>query len=293
MSSTIDVLKKTCARHGMATDGTRSELSARLLIAPRTKKAVKEDDPPKKTDVAEDDGFVAYKISERASVTEYITKEDDIQEEIMRRWTVLKSNNPVAKKAPEPNPKVKVLQADAEDQVAAAAHARTTAALARATAAAHARATALRQQATVAQLGIAAAQTNSIQAVHQLKETHQQKATYHMQKALEEQKTAEALDQHEGGMVSESQVAGDAIKSDTGKRKKEEEQPTKVVASEEDEPDMEWASKISEARLLKKVKKEHMIPLLEDFGLPSKGSKRQLAWALAEQLHYDTDDGAE
>ena len=285
MSSTIDVLKKTCARHGMATDGTRSELCARLLIAPRTKKAVKEDDPPKKTDVAEDDGFVAYKISERASVTEYITKEDDIQEEIMRRWTVLKSNKPVAKKAPEPNPNVKVLQADAEDQVAAAARARATAA--------HARATALRQQATVAQLGIAAAQTNSIQAVHQLKETHQQKATYHMQKALEEQKTAEALDQHEGGMVSESQVAGDAIKSDTGKRKKEEEQPTKVVASEEDEPDMEWASKISEARLLKKVKKEHMIPLLEDFGLPSKGSKRQLAWALAEQLHYDTDDGAE
>ena len=285
MSSRIDVLKKTCARNGMATDGTRSELIARLLIAPRTKKAVKEDDPPKKTDVAEDDGFVAYKISERASVTEYITKEDDIQEEIMRRWTVLKSNKPVAKKAPEPNPNVKVLQADAEDQVAAAARARATAA--------HARATALRQQATVAQLGIAAAQTNSIQAVHQLKETHQQKATYHMQKALEEQKTAEALDQHEGGMVSESQVAGDAIKSDTGKRKKEEEQPTKVVASEEDEPDMEWASKISEARLLKKVKKEHMIPLLEDFGLPSMGSKRQLAWALAEQLHYDTDDGAE
>ena len=48
-------------------------------------------------------------ISERASVTEYFTNEHDIQEEILRRWTVLKSAKPVAKKAPEPNANVKVL----------------------------------------------------------------------------------------------------------------------------------------------------------------------------------------
>ena len=43
-------------------------------------------------------------------------------------------------------------------------------------------------------------------------------------------------------------------------------------------------------RLLKKVKKEHMIPLLQDFGVPCKGSKEELALALAEQLHYETDE---
>ena len=82
----------------------------------------------------------------------------------------------------------------------------------------------------------------------------------------------------------------------SGKRKKEEE-PTKIAAAadgdEEDEPDMEWACKISEARLIKKVKREHIIPLLDDFGVPCKGSKQELALVLAEQLHYETDDEAQ
>ena len=44
-------------------------------------------------------------------------------------------------------------------------------------------------------------------------------------------------------------------------------------------------------RLLKKVKKEHLIPLLEDFGVPTKGSKEELSTLLSEQLHYETDSG--
>ena len=46
-------------------------------------------------------------------------------------------------------------------------------------------------------------------------------------------------------------------------------------------------------RLLKKAKKEHLIPLLEDFGVPTKGSKEKLSTLLAEQLHYETDSGEE
>ena len=44
-------------------------------------------------------------------------------------------------------------------------------------------------------------------------------------------------------------------------------------------------------RLLKKVKKEHMMPMLADFGLTGfKGTKDDIAKALSEQLHYETDD---
>ena len=46
-------------------------------------------------------------------------------------------------------------------------------------------------------------------------------------------------------------------------------------------------------RLMKKVKKEHMIPLLVDFGVPTQGSKEEIAQQLADQLHYETDDDAE
>ena len=60
-----------------------------------------------------------------------------------------------------------------------------------------------------------------------------------------------------------------------------------------DEPDMKWACEITAMRLLKKAKKEHLIPLLEDFGVPTKGSKEELSTLLSEQLHYETDSGDE
>ena len=54
---------------------------------------------------------------------------------------------------------------------------------------------------------------------------------------------------------------------------------------------MKWACQIATMRLLKKARKEHLIPLLEDFGVPTKGSKEERSSLLAEQLHYETDSG--
>ena len=64
-----------------------------------------------------------------------------------------------------------------------------------------------------------------------------------------------------------------------------------MASGYEDEPDMKWACEITAMRLLKKAKKEHLIPLLEDFGVPTKGSKEELSTLLSEQLHYETDSG--
>ena len=66
---------------------------------------------------------------------------------------------------------------------------------------------------------------------------------------------------------------------------------TGMATPEEDEPDMKWACEITAMRLLKTAKKEHLIPLLEDFGVPTKGSKEELSTLLSEQLHYETDSG--
>ena len=77
------------------------------------------------------------------------------------------------------------------------------------------------------------------------------------------------------------------------KRKTDEEQEQPDEAGDEDEPDMKWACEITAMRLLKKCKKEHLIPLLEDFGVPTKGSKEELCTLLSEQVHYETDSGGE
>ena len=69
----------------------------------------------------------------------------------------------------------------------------------------------------------------------------------------------------------------------------EKEQPDE--AEDEDEPDMKWACEITTMRLIKRAKKAHLIPLLEDFGVPTKGSKEELSTLLSEQLHYETDSG--
>lgn len=76
-----------------------------------------------------------------------------------------------------------------------------------------------------------------------------------------------------------------------------EEKPTMDLGeprAEEDETlDMSVACDFTVMRLMKKVKKEHMIPLLVDFGVPTQGSKEEIAQQLADQLHYETDDDAE
>lgn len=62
---------------------------------------------------------------------------------------------------------------------------------------------------------------------------------------------------------------------------------------EDDDDYMSNACKITVMRLMKSAKKEHIIPLLQDFGVPTKGSKEELATLLSEQLHYDTDNDSE
>ena len=55
-------------------------------------------------------------------------------------------------------------------------------------------------------------------------------------------------------------------------------------------PDMTWACEVAAMRLLKKCKKETLIMLCNDFGIPTSGNKEKLAEEATEQLHYETDD---
>ena len=58
----------------------------------------------------------------------------------------------------------------------------------------------------------------------------------------------------------------------------------------DDDDEMSWPCEVSTERLIKKAKKEHIAALCGDFGIPITGSKANLAEALAEQLHYETDE---
>ena len=88
------------------------------------------------------------------------------------------------------------------------------------------------------------------------------------------------------------QPASASSSSLLGKRKVEE--AIDVSADDgdgEEELDMKWACKITVMRIMKKIsKKEKIAAFLEDFGVPTRGSKEELAQSLAEQLHYETDD---
>ena len=45
-------------------------------------------------------------------------------------------------------------------------------------------------------------------------------------------------------------------------------------------------------RLLKKCKKETLVTLCNDFGIPPSGNEEKLAEEAAEQLHYETDSAS-
>jgi len=59
---------------------------------------------------------------------------------------------------------------------------------------------------------------------------------------------------------------------------------------DDDDDDMTWACEVAAMRLLKKCKKETLIMLCNDFGIPTSGNKEKLAEEASEQLHYETDD---
>ena len=59
---------------------------------------------------------------------------------------------------------------------------------------------------------------------------------------------------------------------------------------DDDDDDMTWACEVAAMRLLKKCKKETLVMLCNDFGIPTSGNKEKLAEEAAEQMHYETDD---
>jgi len=96
-------------------------------------------------------------------------------------------------------------------------------------------------------------------------------------------------------------------KSESKKVKKEKQEPAadeKAIViddgpddggqNEEVDP-MKWPSEITVERLMKKASKESMLPLLRMFvsPVPDGLSMQQIAEALGEQLHYETDDEEE
>ena len=58
----------------------------------------------------------------------------------------------------------------------------------------------------------------------------------------------------------------------------------------DDDDDMTWACEVAAMRLLKKCKKETLVMLCNDCGIPTSRNKEKLAEEAAEQMHYETDD---
>ena len=79
-------------------------------------------------------------------------------------------------------------------------------------------------------------------------------------------------------------------KSPALKRKKTDEEEDE---EDEEEDDLDWACEVSKERLLKRCRKETLQAMCSDFGVPTSGSKEQLADMLSEQLHAETDDEAD
>ena len=58
---------------------------------------------------------------------------------------------------------------------------------------------------------------------------------------------------------------------------------------EDDKDDMSCACEVTAIRLHKMCKKETLVILCGEFGIPSSGNKEKLAADISEQLHYETD----
>ena len=83
----------------------------------------------------------------------------------------------------------------------------------------------------------------------------------------------------------------DATEADDDEEdEKEEEEEEEEEDDDDDDDNMTWACEVAAMRLLKKCKKETLIMLCNDFGIPTSGNKEKLAEEAAEQLHYETDD---
>ena len=264
-TASIEVLKRSLEANGLPTHGTKVEMLNRLLHnkgdgRKSTAKSTKAAEKMPAMTFPKDEAFKAFAASERSNlIASGITKEDALKEEIDRRWSVLQSLKPPNTPPPTATSKKMEILLNAEQ---------------------------------LAELDlIYAGPTKDGMHMYITKPQAPQAAPSAVDAPAAAKKPVK-------GKASPSSKAASPVKEEVVAASKE---PIKRKAEEvdeqeqeqEDEPDMKWACQISTMRLLKKAKKEHLTPLLEDFGVPTKGSMKELSVLLAEQLHYETDDGAE
>ena len=67
------------------------------------------------------------------------------------------------------------------------------------------------------------------------------------------------------------------------------------LENDQEEDNMDWAVQVTAMRLANKVPREQTIGMLASFNMPDQGGRttNELAMTLAEQLHYETDNGTE
>ena len=270
-TASIEVLKKSLEANGLSTSGTKVEMLQRLLHNKGDGrkgggKAKAEKKMPAITSTTKDPAFEAFKESERTSlIASGITDEAALKEEIDRRWSVLQSLKPAPPKAVTPTSKKMEVVLDA---------------------------------AQLAELNLIYAGPTT-DGMHMYIDKPSPAAPAAAAASGKKKKDAaspskegdDVVASPPGTAMASAEKAAMKVAFSSKKRKTDEEQEQPDEAEDEDEPDMKWACEITAMRLLKKAKKEHLIPLLEDFGVPTKGSKEELSTLLSEQLHYETDSG--
>lgn len=269
MAASLDVLRKSLAANGLPTTGNKADMLARLLQGTPDKRK----SPGKKAvahvaaaaslaaaaPTSDDAEFVEFAAAERSNLTASgITSEDAMNEEIMRRWTVLQSVKPTPTK-----------KADAET-VTLPVVLDTT-------------------QMTQAKL----AYVSVVEGGHmyvRVPDAAPTESKPARKSGGKEAAGAKTLSKPVAVKAeSKPELKETASSSALGKRKAED-LPADDEKEMQDMQDMSFACDVATMRLVNKVSKDNMVAVLKDFGVPTKGSKEELAALLAEQLHYETDD---
>lgn len=268
MAASLDVLRKSLAANGLPTTGSKADLLARLLQGTPDKRR----SPAKKPALAasvtaatvsptsDGDKYEAFAAAERLNLAASgITGEEAIEEEVQRRWTVLQSLKPAAPAQPAAAETLNLPVVLDDTQMAAA---------------------------KLTYVGpVEGGQHMYVRApaVESKPESKSPAAPNKVARKTAAPKPAAAKKVDKAA----AEPAKDSGSSTAlGKRKAEEEPPV----DEDQDQDMTWACDITSMRLINKVNKEAMVAMLKDFGVPTKGTKEELAALLAEQLHYETDD---
>ena len=111
-----EILRKSCAANNLGTTGSSAVLLARLVKSGKKSAATAAKMPAMTSAKEETSACEAFAEPERATlIASGITKEDAINEEIDRRWSVLQSLKPASKpRTPTSNAKKLEVVLDAE-----------------------------------------------------------------------------------------------------------------------------------------------------------------------------------